>query len=198
MNKQALLREVAASSLKKSAPVIKPGMTVRVHQRIREGDKERTQIFEGLVIAVAGGTGISGTFTVRKIVGGIGVEKVFALHGKTTPKIEVVKQAKIRRAKLYHMRELRGKAARLKETHMNDLVFDEEAAEKAAAEEAEKAEEEAAKKAEESDFAEATADKEAAAEEKVEEAPKEEAPASAEAAADKPAEEEKKEEEKAE
>lgn len=101
-------------------------MTVRVSQKIKEGDKERLQAFEGLVIATDGGTGINATFTVRKTVEGVGVEKIFPLHGKTTPKIEVIKHAKVRRSKLYYMRELSGKAARLKEKHMAGVVYDEE------------------------------------------------------------------------
>lgn len=135
MARQALLEHVASSSLKVETPVIEPGMTVRVHQKIIEGAKERTQVFEGLVIAVNNGVGINGTFTVRKLVESIGVEKTFPLHAATTPKIEVVKQAKIRRAKLYYMRERTGKSARLKETY-NTVVYDEDVAKKAHAEKA--------------------------------------------------------------
>lgn len=127
MSLQALLAHVAKSSLKATTPVIKPGMTVRVSQKIKEGDKERLQAFEGLVIAVDGGTSINATFTVRKVVEGVGVEKVFPLHGKTTPKIEVVKQAEVRRAKLYYMRGRTGKAARLNETHVTGAVYDDAA-----------------------------------------------------------------------
>jgi large subunit ribosomal protein L19 len=123
---QSLLRHVASSSLKKTLPVIEAGQTVRVSQKIKEGDKERLQTFEGLVIATDGGTGINATYTVRKVVEGVGVEKIFPLHGKTTPKIEVVKQAKVRRSKLYYMRELSGKSARLKDKHNTATVYDEE------------------------------------------------------------------------
>jgi len=98
----------------KKVPNIKPGQTVRVHQRIKEGEKERTQIFEGLVIKISSGTGTSKTFTVRKTFQGIGVEKVFPFHSPNIAQIEVVKTSKVRRAKLYYMRELTGKAARLK------------------------------------------------------------------------------------
>lgn len=196
MSKQALLQHVAQSSLKASKPVIKTGQTVRVHQRIREGDKERTQVFEGLVIATNGGTGINGTFTVRKVMGGVGVEKVFPLHGATLPKIEVVKEAKVRRSKMYYMRGLQGKAARLQETYLNDAVFDEDKlkkeAEAAAKAEEEKAaaEAEAAKKAEEEAAAKEEAKK--PAEEKAEDKKEEVAEENKEEAA-----EEKKEEEEA-
>lgn len=123
---QSLLRHVAETSLKNTLPVIEPGMTVRVFQKIKEGDKERLQAFDGLVIATDGGIGINSTFTVRKVVEGVGVEKIFPLHGKTIPKIEVVKHAKVRRSKLYYMRELSGKSARLKEKRMTAVTYDEE------------------------------------------------------------------------
>jgi len=96
------------------APKIEPGMTVRVHQKIKEGEKERIQIFEGLVIAVSSGYGVDKTFTVRKIVEGIGVEKIFPIHSPNIAKIEITKKSKVRRAKLYYMRERFGKSARLK------------------------------------------------------------------------------------
>lgn len=98
----------------KKVPNLKAGQTVRVHQRIKEGDKERTQIFEGLVIKVSSGSGTGKTFTVRKTFQGIGVEKIFPFHSPNVTQIEVVKTSKVRRAKLYYMRELTGKAARLK------------------------------------------------------------------------------------
>jgi len=138
MNQQ-LLNHVAAKSLKIGAPKIVAGMTVRVSQKIREGEKERVQNFEGLVIAT-NGNGVSSTFTVRKIVGGVGVEKVLPLHSKNIVKIEIVKRAKVRRSKLYFMRELRGKAARMSEMHIREVVLDEEAAKKAVAELAKKEE----------------------------------------------------------
>ena len=124
---QSLLRHVASQSLRKKIPTIEAGMSVKVSQKIKEGEKERVQNFEGLVIAVNGGKGASGTFTVRKIVGKIGVEKVFPLHSSTISKIEVIKKAKVRRSKLYYMRELRGKAARMSETHVRKVVVDDEA-----------------------------------------------------------------------
>ncbi len=94
---------------------IRPGYTVRVHQKIKEGDKQRIQIFEGLVIARKHGKGISSTITVRKISQGIGVERIFPVHAPFVEKIEVVKKHKIRRAKLYYIREKSAKEARLKE-----------------------------------------------------------------------------------
>lgn len=120
MNQQ-LLNHVEKAHLK-NAPQIKPGQTVRVHQRIKEGGKERVQVFEGLVIQTGGGSGINKTFTVRKVVSGVGVEKVFPLHSSNIVKIEIVKQGKIRRAKLFFMRERSGKSARLKETHINETT----------------------------------------------------------------------------
>jgi len=98
----------------KTVPEIKPGQTVRVHQRIKEGNKERVQPFEGLVIATKHGRGLDGTFTVRKISEGVGVERIYPLHSPTIDKIEILKTAKVRRAKLYYMRERFGKQARMK------------------------------------------------------------------------------------
>lgn len=98
----------------KKRPEIKPGQTIRVYQRIKEGNKERLQPFEGLVIATKHGRGINGTFTVRKISEGIGVERVYPLHSPTIDKIEVLKTSEVRRAKLYYMRGRFGKQARMK------------------------------------------------------------------------------------
>lgn len=98
---------------KKNPPALKPGDTVKVHQKIKEGDKERVQIFEGLVISLKHGKGLDGTFTVRKIAtGGIGVERTYPLHSPNILKVERVKSAPVRRAKLYYMRDRLGKAAR--------------------------------------------------------------------------------------
>ena len=91
-----------------------PGDTVKVHTKVVEGDSERIQIFDGVVIARRG-SGVSETFTVRKISYGVGVERVFPVHSPRIEKIEVVKSGKVRRAKLYYIRELQGKAARLQE-----------------------------------------------------------------------------------
>jgi large subunit ribosomal protein L19 len=96
-------------------PRFKAGQTVRVHQRIVEGEKERIQIFEGLIIAVNGGKSLQSTITVRKISQGIGVEQGFAVHSPVVAKIDMVREGKVRRSKIYFMRNLQGKAARLKE-----------------------------------------------------------------------------------
>jgi len=95
-------------------PDFKAGDTVRVHVKIVEGEKERTQIFQGVVISKRKG-GTRATFTVRKVSYGIGVERVFPLYSPRVEKIEVVSRGKVRRAKLYYLRKLRGKAARIKE-----------------------------------------------------------------------------------
>ncbi len=95
-------------------PDMRAGDTVRVHVKVREGDKERIQVFEGMVIGMHRG-GARATFTVRKVSFGQGVERIFPLHSPTVDKIEVVRGAKVRRAKLYFLRELKGKAARMKE-----------------------------------------------------------------------------------
>jgi large subunit ribosomal protein L19 len=99
----------------KEIPEIRPGYVIRVHQKVKEGDKERIQIFEGLVIACKHGRGVNGTITVRKISQGIGVERIFPLHSPIIEKIEVVKKHKVRRAKLYYIRHKTAKEARLKE-----------------------------------------------------------------------------------
>jgi large subunit ribosomal protein L19 len=95
-------------------PALRPGDTVRVHVKVREGDKERIQIFEGMVIGQHRG-GPRATFTVRKVSFGQGVERIFPLHSPVVDKIEIVRSAKVRRAKLYFLRELKGKAARMTE-----------------------------------------------------------------------------------
>ena len=99
----------------KKIPEIRAGYTVRVHQKIKEGDKERIQIFEGLVIARKHGRGINSTITVRKISQGVGIERIFPIHSPIIEKIEVVKKHKVRRAKLYYIRQKSAKEARLKE-----------------------------------------------------------------------------------
>ena len=95
-------------------PQMRAGDTVRVHVKVREGDKERIQIFEGTVIGMHRG-GTNATFTVRKVSFGQGVERIFPLHSPTIDKIDVIRGAKVRRAKLYFLRDLKGKAARMKE-----------------------------------------------------------------------------------
>jgi large subunit ribosomal protein L19 len=111
---QQLLNAVTKSYMKNDLPEFRAGDTVKVHVRIKEGDKERIQVFEGLVIYRHGG-GISATFTVRKISSGVGVEKIFPLHSPMIAKIEVVRLGKVRRAKLSYIRALSAKAARIKE-----------------------------------------------------------------------------------
>ena len=96
-------------------PAMKSGDTVRVHVKVREGDKERIQVFEGVVIGMHR-VGTRASFTVRKVSFGQGVERIFPLHSPIIQKVEVMRSAKVRRAKLYYLRELKGKAARMKET----------------------------------------------------------------------------------
>src|SRR5262245_45672331 len=108
-----LIDAIEASQLKTDIPDFKVGDTVRVHAKIIEGDKERIQVFEGVVISRANG-GNRATFTVRKISYGVGVERIFPLHSPRIDKIEVMVRGKVRRAKLYYLRELSGKAARIK------------------------------------------------------------------------------------
>ncbi len=105
---------VEQQQLRTDLPEFNPGDTLKVHVRIREGEKERIQIFEGVCIAQKHG-GVRETFTVRKISFGQGVERVFPIHSKIIDKIEVIRKGRVRRAKLYYIRELRGKAARIKE-----------------------------------------------------------------------------------
>src|SRR4029079_1159418 len=102
-------------------PAIKPGDTVKVHVKVREGDKERIQVFEGMVIGMHRG-GARATFTVRKVSFGQGVERIFPLHSPVIDKIDVVRTARVRRAKLYFLRELKGKAARIKDAHKKHTV----------------------------------------------------------------------------
>ena len=100
---------------KDNLPEIRPGYAIRVHQKVKEKDKQRTQIFEGLVIARKHGKGINSTITVRKISQGIGVERIFPVHAPFIEKIEVIRKHKVRRAKLYYIRDKSAKEARLKE-----------------------------------------------------------------------------------
>jgi len=100
---------------RRDLPPFRAGDTVRVHVKIREGDKERIQIFEGIVIGMHRG-GLRASFTVRKVSFGQGVERIFPLHSPTIAKVDIVRSARVRRAKLYFLRGLRGKAARMKET----------------------------------------------------------------------------------
>ena len=108
------LRVIEAPFLKDGLPEFRAGDTVRVHVKVVEGNKERIQVFQGVVIGRKGG-GIRETFTVRKVSGGVGVERVFPLHSPSIDRIEVVRRGRVRRAKLYYLRDLQGKAARIKE-----------------------------------------------------------------------------------
>lgn len=128
------------SFLKKDLPDIRAGDTIKVYQKIKDTlkkdksstgreDKERTQIFEGLVIARKHGKGITSTITVRKVISGIGVEKIFPIHSPTIEKIEIIKRARARRAKLYYLREAKGKRARLKKREFAKAIREEEAPE---------------------------------------------------------------------
>ncbi|HYK11705.1 MAG TPA: 50S ribosomal protein L19 [Gemmatimonadales bacterium] len=108
------LRAIEREGLKADIPAFDPGDTVRVMVRVREGEKERLQAFEGVCIARRGG-GINETFTVRKISAGVGVERIFPLHSPSISAIEMVRQGRVRRAKLYFLRRLAGKAARIRE-----------------------------------------------------------------------------------
>ena len=100
--------------MRKDIPRVQSGDTVRVHVKIVEGDKERIQVFEGVVIGIKGG-GLRETFRVRKVSYGIGVERIFPLHSPRLDKIEIVKKGRVRRAKLYYLRDRKGKAAQIKE-----------------------------------------------------------------------------------
>ncbi|MBR6785452.1 MAG: 50S ribosomal protein L19 [Clostridia bacterium] len=108
------LKLIAQDSLKSEVPAIEIGDTVKVHVKIREGDKERIQLFEGTVIARKG-SGVSETFTVRRLSYGVGVERVFPLHSPNVAKVELVRHGRVRRSKLYYLRDRVGKAAKVKE-----------------------------------------------------------------------------------
>ena len=113
-----LLRELEQEKLKDDLPDFGPGDTVRVLYLVREGEKERIQVFEGVCLRRRGG-GMSASFTVRKVSGGVGVERVFPLHSPFVTAIEVVRRGRVRRAKLYYLRGLRGKAVRIREKRTN-------------------------------------------------------------------------------
>ena len=116
MSMNPIMAKLAAKLQRTDLPQIQPGDTVRVHVRIKEGDKERVQAFEGTVIKHRRGPQAS--FTVRKISFGQGVERIFPVHSKVIDRVEVVRSNEIRRAKLFYLRDLRGKAARLKEVEV--------------------------------------------------------------------------------
>ena len=118
----------------KKSPDIRPGDTIKVHQKLKEGNKERIQIFEGIVIARKHGKGNSATITVRKVVDGIGVERIFPINSPAIDKIEVVRHGKVRRSKLYYLREAKGKKAKLKRKDFAVAIAPEVIEEPAAAE----------------------------------------------------------------
>ena len=113
----------------KKMPNLRPGDTIKVHQKIKEGDKERIQIFEGIIIAIKHGAGIPSMITVRKVVDGIGVERIFPMHSPSLDKIEIVRHAKVRRSKLYYLRTAKGKKAKLKRKDFVAAIADEPVAE---------------------------------------------------------------------
>ena len=132
MNETTLIEQ---SFLRTDVPEFRPGDTVKVHVRVVEGNRERVQVFQGVVIRRQGGS-IRETFTVRKISFGVGVERTFPVHSPSIAKLEVVSRGAVRRAKLYYLRDLRGKKARIKERRIDDakLAATEEAAAARAAE----------------------------------------------------------------
>jgi large subunit ribosomal protein L19 len=110
----SLIQAVEEQHLRKDLPPFRPGDTVKVQVKVVEGDKERLQAFEGICIRRRG-EGLSATFTVRKVTYGVGVERTFPLHSPTIDRVEILRQGNVRRAKLYYLRGLKGKAARIKE-----------------------------------------------------------------------------------
>lgn len=119
---------ITKDQLKEGLPGVRPGDTVKVYQKIKEKGKERLQAFEGVVLARKHGKGINATITVRKVIGGVGVEKIFPIHTPTVGKIEVIKRGKVRRAKLYYLRTAKGKKSRLKRKEFAELLSWEESA----------------------------------------------------------------------
>jgi large subunit ribosomal protein L19 len=118
MRQNNLIAKINQEQLRDDVPDFRAGDTVRVHARIVEGTRERIQLFEGVVIKRKG-AGIQATYTVRKISNGVGVERIFPLHSPRVAKIDVIRQGRVRRAKLYYLRELNGKAARIPERRRN-------------------------------------------------------------------------------
>ncbi len=120
----SLLLHEQAKKYQQKRPELAPGYTVRVHERIKEGEKERLQVFEGLIIAIhRGHTGTDASFTVRRVASGVGVEKIFPLYSPMVEKIDVKKIAKVRRAKLSFLRGRRGKSARMSERFTSSEEF---------------------------------------------------------------------------
>ena len=116
-----IIDRLEAGMLRTDLPKIAPGDTVKVHVKVKEGEKERIQVYQGVVIGIRGG-GMRCSFTVRKISAGIGVERVFPLHSPSIDHMEILRSGKVRRAKLYFLREKLGKAGRLKERRRPDVV----------------------------------------------------------------------------
>jgi large subunit ribosomal protein L19 len=114
MSQHPIMEKLAAKLVRKDIPEVKPGDMVRVQVKIKEGDKERVQAFEGTVIARRSGP--TGSFTVRKVSFGQGVERIFPFNSKVIDKVEIIRSNRVRRAKLFYLRELKGKAARLRES----------------------------------------------------------------------------------
>ena len=127
----ATLLEKFNKEQEKDLPDIRPGYTIKVHQKIKEGEKDRIQIFEGIVIARKHGKGINSTITVRKVVDGVGVERIFPVHSPAIAKIEVVRQGKVRRSKLYFLRTAKGKKAKLKKKEFAAAIAEKPAEEQA-------------------------------------------------------------------
>jgi len=119
------LLEKFNKSQEKKNPELRAGDFVKVHQKIKEGNKDRIQIFEGVIIAKKHGTGPSATITVRKVSDGIGVERIFPIHSPAIDKIELVRSSKVRRAKLYYLRTAKGRKARLKNKEFAAVITDE-------------------------------------------------------------------------
>ena len=112
-----IIETLEKEQMRLDVPDFKPGDTIKVHARIKEGEKERIQVFQGVVIRKRkGNTGA--TFTVRKVSYGIGVERIFPIHSPSIDKVEIVSRGRVRRGRLYYLRQLRGKAARIKEKRM--------------------------------------------------------------------------------
>jgi large subunit ribosomal protein L19 len=176
MNKTDLIEQ---AYLRSDIPQFRPGDTVKVHVRVVEGSRERVQVFQGVVIGRQNG-GLRETFTVRKISFGVGVERTFPVHSPSIAKLEVVSRGQVRRAKLYYLRELRGKKARIKERRIDDAKL-------AAMEEAARAAAEAAR----ADAADDDADDAAAAEVAAEVTESEVAASEGESGEQEPADEEK-------
>lgn len=150
------------TQLKKDLPEIRPGDTIRVHQKVlasakvaagkgkkEEEDKERIQIFDGLVIAKKHGKGITSTITVRKVIDGVGVERILPVHSPLIEKIEIIKRGKVRKAKLYYLRKAKGKKTRLKKKEFAEAVVEEKPIEEALKEKIEQNKEAEATKKEE-------------------------------------------------